>query len=362
MSHPEFIRKRLQETTLGTALLVVLSWVYGGVMLLRRYLYQWRILPSKKLHARTICIGNLTTGGTGKTSAVLLAADTLHKNEIKVAILSRGYNRPDKTRDIHVLVDGKDTSWLQAGDEPWMMHQILKGMDIPILVGPDRYKAGVEAMHYYHPQVLLMDDGYQHHHLRRDLDILLINATDPFGGGRMLPAGNLREPVSGVKRARVVILTQSDRVSKEELEKLQETIHKLNPRAKILEAVHKPSVLLDLRTEQKKRLHHLKGKKIACFCALGDPKSFEEQLKDAGAEIVQAWRFPDHHRFELGEIHSIENVRAGVPVVTTFKDAPRLPPNWRDVLTGEVLAMGARLEITQGKDVWEAELCKGIRG
>ncbi|MBI3548326.1 MAG: tetraacyldisaccharide 4'-kinase [Elusimicrobia bacterium] len=361
MNSPEQIRTRLRAAWWGRALLIASSWAYALVMLGRRYLYQWRILPSKRLSARTVCIGNLTTGGTGKTSAVLLAADTLHKNQVKVAILSRGYNRPQPTRDVQVLLDGRDTTWEQAGDEPWMMHQILKGMEIPILVCPDRYRAGLEAVHYYQPQVLLLDDGFQHHRLRRDLDILLINATDPFGGGRVLPAGNLREPISGAARARVIVLTQSDRVSKEKLEEARAAFHKINPRAKILEAVHRPSVLLDLRTEHKRRLSHLKDKQISCLSALGDPKSFEEQLSKSGAQVLQAWRFPDHHQFTIDEIRSIESVRNGIPLVTTFKDAPRLPLNWREVLTGEVLALGVRLEITQGKDIWEAELCKGVR-
>lgn len=350
------LRKKMRSSPAGRAALALLSTLYGLGVCCRNALYALRLLPSQKLKARTICIGNLTTGGTGKTTAVLLAAQTLHKNERRVAILSRGYRRPDKTRAVKVLSDAQDVNWREAGDEPWMMHRALKGMSIPILVSPDRFRSGRMATEVYGAQTLLLDDGFQHRRLGRDVDIVLLNALDPFGGGSLLPKGNLREPLKALKRADLLVITHSDRVEPERIEEVRKAVAEVNPRLPMAEAVHRADFLYDLKQELKHRPSHLKGRKVACMSGLGEPRAFEDELRRLGAQVVQAWRFPDHHPYSTGEIRSVENARGGIPLVTTFKDAPRLPERWRDVLSGEVLALGVKMEIVKGRPEWEEAL------
>ncbi|MBI5200543.1 MAG: tetraacyldisaccharide 4'-kinase [Elusimicrobia bacterium] len=351
------LRDRVRANFLGRPLLWAASWVYGAVALLRRFLYAHGVLPSKHAGPRTICIGNLTAGGTGKTTAVLLAAQTLRKKDLSVAILSRGYKRPEPGKEVLVLLKAEHPSWRQAGDEPWMLHHALRGLDVPILVSPDRLKAAETAVAYYKPDVLLMDDGFQHLRLQRDTNIVLLNATDPWGGGGLLPLGDLREPRRALRQASLVLLTHADRVSPEELDRLRAEIHGIHPGAAVAEAAHRPCFILDLGADVRKPLTHLKNREVTLFCGIGDPASFRDQLRRLGAKVAQEWRFPDHHPYTLEELRSIERTRGDRPVVTTFKDFPRLPEHWQEELRGEVLALGIRMEITRGKQFWEAQLC-----
>jgi tetraacyldisaccharide 4'-kinase len=352
------LRSRLQKDFLGRILLGILSGLYGAGVWLRNLSYQLGLRQLRRLPVKTICIGNLTSGGTGKTSAVLLAASTLHKRQVKVAILSRGYKRPKKTEEVTVLLNSVSVPWQETGDEPWMMHHALKGMDIPILVCPDRYRAGQTALTYYNPQVILLDDGFQHRRLRRDLDIVLISALDPFGQGSLLPLGDLREPLRGLRRAGMAVITHVDQVEPERVAEIREALLQVHPDIELAEAIHKADFLFDLKSETRHKLSYLKNKPVACFSALGDPRPFEEQLKRIESRLVQVWRYPDHHPYTLSEMRSIENLRQGAPLVTTFKDFPRLPAGWQDVLSGEVLALAVRMEIVKGKSTWDSVLCE----
>lgn len=355
---PAALRARIREAPLGRLLLGALSWAYGAGVFLRRLFYAAGLLRTRSLPARTVCIGNITAGGTGKTTAVMLAAHTLWRRRIKTAILSRGYGRVARDDGgVLVILDGHDVSWREAGDEPWMMHQALRGFEVPILVSPDRYRAGLEAVRHYDPKVILLDDGYQHWRLARDLDIVLVNAADPCGGGSLLPLGDLREPWSALRRAGLVVLTHCERLDRDAIERAHAAVRRANRAAPIVESEHRAAFLLDLKLQKRRRLSTLKGKPAAAFSAVGDPASFEDSLKALGAELRQAWRFPDHHPFTLAELRSIANASAGAPVVTTFKDVPRLPPGWESALAGEVLVLGVRLEITSGAELWEAALC-----
>lgn len=345
-------RARLKSTLSGRLLLWAASLAYGAAVLGRRALYGMNVLGRRKLKAKVICVGNLTTGGTGKTPAVLLAAETLRKRGHEVAVLSRGYGRPARRKDVTVLLDGRHTDWRECGDEPWMIHQSLQGQGIPVLVSPDRVKAGELAVEMYGSRVLILDDGFQHMRLKRDMDVVLVNARDPFGGRRLLPLGNLREPLSALRRAHVVVITHADRVSATELAALREELQALNPKAELLESAHKADHVLDVRTEEKHPLSLLKGKSVATLSGLADPLAFESQLESLGAALAQTWRYPDHHPYTEREMRSLESLRGGLPLVTTFKDFVRLPPRWRELLSGDVLVLGIKLEVLKGRNAW----------
>ncbi len=345
-------RTKLQKSLSGRALLGAASLAYGAGVLARRGLYAIGALPRKRMGAKVICVGNLTVGGTGKTPAVLLAAETLRKRGHEVAILSRGYGRQASSREVSVLIDGRHTDWRECGDEPWMIHQSLQGQGIPVLVCPDRVKAGALAVEMYGSRVLIVDDGFQHLRLHRDLDVVLINARNPFGGRRLLPLGDLREPVSALRRAGMVIITHADRVTAAELSRLREDIDAARPGMPVLESAHKADHLLDVKTEIKLPLTRLKDKAVVALCGIGDPLSFETQLESLGAVISQSWRFPDHHPYTARDLKSIEDLRGGLTLVTTHKDFVRLPADWRERLSGEILVLGIKLELLKGRNVW----------
>ncbi|MEK7388476.1 MAG: tetraacyldisaccharide 4'-kinase [Elusimicrobiota bacterium] len=349
-------RERLRQGFPGRLLLGTASLIYGGAVLAHRGLYSLGAISRKRLKSKVICIGNLTTGGTGKTPAVLLAAETLRKRGHEVAVLSRGYGGQSSKKEVCVLIDGRQTDWRSCGDEPWMIHQSLQGQGIPVLACPDRAKAGELAIEMYGSRLLILDDGFQHWRLHRDLDVVLINARNPFGGRRLLPLGDLREPISALRRAGLIVITHADRVPAAELTKLREDIAAVQPRAPVLESAHRPDHLLDVKTEAKLPLSRLKEKSVVALSGIGDPLSFESQLESLGATVAQSWQFRDHHPYTVKELLSIENLRGGLPLVTTHKDFVRLPSDWRDRLSGEVYVLGIKLELLKGRNVWNEVL------
>lgn len=345
-------RARLASSWSGKAVLWLCTLLYGAAVVVRRALYEWRILTSRKLGAKVISIGNLTTGGTGKTPAVLLAAQTLRKRNHPVAIVSRGYGRKVKDGEVVALLDDKAPDWTICGDEPWMMHHALQGQGVPVLVCADKAKAGHEAVTYYHSKLVIVDDGFQHLRLKRDLDVVLVNARDPFGGGHLLPLGNLREPAPVLSRADLIVITHADRVGPEALAALKSRLTALAPKTPVIESAHKPDFLLDVKTEERHKLSALEGRSIVSLCGLGDPGAFEEQLQALGAKIAQRWRYPDHHPYKIRELRSIEKLRGHKPLVTTFKDFTRLPRGWQEELSGEVFVLAIKLDIMKGRNIW----------
>ncbi len=345
-------RERLRGSLAGRAALGAASLAYGAGVLARRALYGVGALKRRRLDARVVCIGNLTAGGTGKTPAVLLAAETLRQRGHEVAILSRGYGRRASKKEVTVLIDGRHADWRACGDEPWMIHQSLQGLGVPVLVCPDRAKAGGLAVEAYGSKVLILDDGFQHWRLHRDLDIVLISARDPFGGGRLLPAGDLREPISALRRAHMIVITHADRVPAEELAALRARLESMRPGVPILESAHRADHLLDARADRRLPAEHLSGRAAVALSAIGDPLQFEASLEGLGVKLAQRWRYPDHHAFSERELRSAESLRGGLPLVTTMKDFVRFPDSWESVLTGEVYVLGVKLDILRGRNAW----------
>jgi tetraacyldisaccharide 4'-kinase len=346
------VQQNLSATAVGRGALWLLSAAYGTGVWTRTTLFKLGVLPRRKLPIRTVCFGNLTAGGTGKTSAVLLAAEQLAEAKLRPAILSRGYGRPNRRRRVVVLAgDGQGPDWRSAGDEPWMLRESLRDKGVPVLVSPDRYLAGTLAAAHHRADVALLDDGFQHLQLERDSDVVLVNAADPFGGG-LLPLGLAREPLSALKRASLIVLTHTDRVQPRRLEEIRKELLKLAPGIPHAEAVHKPRHIWDPKQAEKLPLARLKGKEVVTVCGLGDPDSFEGALRKLGAEVKQSWRYPDHHRYTAREIRSLQNLRGGRAIVTTFKDLPRLPKGWKTVLDGELWVLCVGMKILKGAEEW----------
>ncbi len=315
------------------------SYLFNGITQLRLWLYRKRILHDTPLGCLVVVVGNLTVGGTGKTPVVEKFARALHDRGRKVAILSRGYKSkappfwkkwwyrfthkdeapPRVVSDgVTVLLDSE-----VAGDEPFMLAKNLPG--VVVLVDKNRVKAGAYAIKHFGCDTLVLDDGFQYLPLKGRLNLLLIDKTNPFGNGFVLPRGILREPVKHLKRASYVFLTKSNGRRDEELEAV---IKRFNPGVEIIECAHKPQYLQRVGTSERRPLEDMKGKHIGAFSGIATPESFERFLHEGGAQLVHVGRFLDHYRFtreDLVEEYTAAK-RAGAEfIVTTEKDAVRIP-------------------------------------
>jgi len=324
------LRKKILKYKAGHFMLKLFSYLYLGAVKFNLLLYKLKIKKQKSIDSFVICIGNITAGGTGKTPTVLLCARLLAESGLRVAVVSRGYKRPQKGQEVVVLYDQKSLNWQNAGDEPYMMNLLLKDKQVPVIVSKSRYKAAKRAEEEFKSQVILLDDGFQHHKLKRDRNIVLLDAQNPFGGG-LLPYGNLREPLTALERANLVLLTHSDLVSQTKIANIKKEINKYNPSLLIAEAVHKPKHYFDLIKNETVPLADLTGP-AACFCALGDPKSFETTLKNLGLTLKQTWRYADHKTYTLDDIKNMAALRGNLPLITTFKDYVKLPAGWQEYI------------------------------
>jgi tetraacyldisaccharide 4'-kinase len=270
-----------------------------------------------------ISVGNITTGGTGKTEAVALICRLLLARNIKPGVLSRGYRRRGKELSLVVSQGaGPEVSVDRAGDEPFLLAQRLKGA--AVVVGKDRWITGMLAVQSLECQALVLDDGFQRRdRLFRDLDVVLVDASDPFGGGELLPAGKLREPVSALAEADVIVITRADQNNTADL-RMQ--LAQLAPAALILEARHTPAHLVSLDGSKQQSPEFLANRRVLAVSGIARPQAFEHTLGSLGAVVTGHFSFPDHHWFSESERRRILSHALALKseIVTTAKDAVRL--------------------------------------
>ena len=320
--------------------LQVISGLWSIGAQLKLWLYRKRIiLHDQPLGCLVVVVGNITAGGTGKTPVVEKFARALRDRGRKVAILSRGYKSkapPFWKKWINwlthaseppprIVSDGEKVllNSEMAGDEPYMLACNLPG--VIVLVDKNRVKSGAFAIKKFGCDTLVLDDGFQYLPLKGRLNLLLIDKTNPFGNGFLLPRGVLREPIKHLKRASYVFLTKSNGVRDPELEDL---IQKYNPGVDIIECAHRPQYLQRFDSTERLPIAHLQGKHVGAFSGIATPESFEKFLKDFGAKLDYTRRFLDHYRFAYEDLVSIfsEAMEKRVDfIVTTEKDAVRLP-------------------------------------
>ena len=316
-----------------------LSRLYSFIMNVRLALYEHRLLRSKTLGCQVISIGNLTVGGTGKTPVVEVFARALQQNGRKVAILSRGYRKKEKTAlqklgDVfkggashtppRIVSDGRrlllDSE--MSGDEPYMLATNLP--DVVVLVDKDRVKSGRYAVRHFGCDTLLLDDGFQYQKLLHRLDLVLVDRTNPFGNGNVLPRGFLREPARNIARAKFICITKARHGDTDELRR---RIRELNPGAGIMECNHEPCALVGAFSREHHPLEQLRGMKVVALSGIASPQSFEKSLEELGATLLKRRRYADHHRFSQQEVIDIVNEAQSLgadAVVTTEKDAVRM--------------------------------------
>jgi tetraacyldisaccharide 4'-kinase len=281
-----------------------------------------------------ISVGNITVGGTGKTPMVIWVCNLLRAKDIKCAILTRGYKTANSGQY----------------DEPAMLARNCPGA--AVVVNPDRLTGAVEAVKRHRAQVLIMDDGFQHRRLHRDIDIVTIDATLPFGYGKMLPAGLLREPVMALKRVHAVILTRCDLVSKDELAKLAETISGINPDVVVAQTVHAPVCAITTNDKQI-LLEQLRGKKVFAFCGIANPDAFFATIASLGANVVGSKIYDDHHKYTAADTAVIRREATQLEaeiILTTEKDYSKIAPT-RGNSPGLTLAyLAVKIHFVEGQD------------
>jgi tetraacyldisaccharide 4'-kinase len=304
--------------------LCLLSFFYGLLMSLRVRLYGWGILPSHSLPCKVISVGNLTLGGTGKTPLVYFLAEILKAKGVRVAILSRGYGGsfPGKigvvTKGAEILLTPK-----QAGDEPYLLAEKLKG--IPVLIGQERVQTGRYAIDQFQSEVLILDDGYQHLSLKRDVNLLLLDSFAPFGNGYVFPRGMLREPKSQISRADSVILTKGE--FSDNIINLKKNLLKRGKEIPLFQVDYKALEIRVLFDKRSFPSGYLKGKRVLAFSGLGKPESFERTLRQLQVNLLGTETFPDHHWYTLQDWERIfkKGEELGVDgLVTTEKDWVRM--------------------------------------
>ena len=298
-----------------------LSLLYGAVTRTRLSLYRRGTFQTTKLDRPVISIGNITTGGTGKTPLVEYVARTIASQGKKVCILTRGYGRKDQHLQV-IVSDGYGVlaSPSEAGDEPYLLATKLTGQ-AAVISSADRIAAGQEAIKDFGTEVFVLDDGFQHLRIARDLNIVCIDATNPWGGGRLLPYGRLRESLDGLTRADCAVLTRCDQV--ESVEALRDEVGRLTGGRPIFESRMRPLRVVSLKNGPETIVSGC----VAAFCAVGNPASFFESLTRLGYELGLERAFADHHAYsqsDVDELHHLARQTGATALITTAKDAVKL--------------------------------------
>ena len=342
------------------------SIIFSGVVRVRLFLYTNRIIfHNKPLDCLVVVVGNLTVGGTGKTPVVERFAKELLKKNRKVAVLSRGYKRrkePGKrtphnwfglknTQLPNIVSDGEKVflNSEDAGDEPFMLARNLPG--VIVITDKNRVKAGRFAIERFGVDTIILDDGFQYLHLKGQLNLLLVDQTNPFGNRCLLPRGILREPVRHLKRASYVFFTKSE--IEPELELLQ-TVRKYNSHAEIIRCVHRPRYFQEVNGNSRQTLNHLHELYVGVFCGIASPRGFEDLINRMSGEMRFRQRFLDHHRYSKEELDRMfqkaKNSGADV-MITTEKDAVRIPDYYKPMIPLYFVRM--EIEIVEGFEDFE---------
>jgi tetraacyldisaccharide 4'-kinase len=289
-----------------------------------------------------VSVGNLTAGGTGKTPCVEYVAAWFRRRDYRVAILSRGYG-----------------SHGGLNDEALVLEENLP--DVPHLQGADRAALAAAAVDELESEVLVLDDGFQHRRLTRDLDLVLLDATNPWGHGYLLPRGLLREPPSSLRRAGVVLLTRCDQADAAALARLRETVTRLAPGAVVVQATHRP---VELVNQDAVPLDRLRGQPVAAFCGLGNPDAFRRTLLDLGTQLSAFRTFPDHHAYTRADVEELAAWARQQPadclLATTQKDLVKL--RVRRLGERHLWAVRVRFHVQEGQEALDRKLQDVLSG
>lgn len=263
-----------------------MQWPYRGGVACKNFAFESGLRRPFDPSVPVISVGNITTGGTGKTPVVAFLANWFRDAGLKVGLLSRGYKSLTS----------------QVNDEKLVLDQLCPGL--PHWLNSDRIQSAKQAVHEAGCEMLVLDDAFQHRRIRRDLDIVLIDALNPWGYGHCLPRGLLREPVSSIRRADLVFITRADLVHADELTAIRAELVRHQHVATVVELAFKPTSLVNCEGESRS-LIEVVGKRCVGFCGIGNPASFDQTLRRLGANVVDFVAFPDHHHFSEANLEQL---------------------------------------------------------
>lgn len=316
----------------------VASTLYGMGVHLRNWAFERGWKERVQAPVPVVSIGNLTLGGTGKTPCVEYVARFFREHERRVAVLSRGY--------------GADQG---CNDEALVLEENLP--DVPHLQGADRAALAQAAVEELDSEVLVLDDGFQHRRLRRDLDIVLLDATCPWGYGHLFPRGLLREPPRSLWRAHMILLTRCDQAPATRVSQLREEAARWAPETPIAETTHQPATWVNA-AQQTAALDSLQGRPVAAFCGLGNPEAFRQTLEGLGLRVIAWQTFPDHHRYTRDDIESLRTWAREQPadtvIATTQKDLVKIRLD--RLADKELWTLRIQLQVRSGKEELERKL------
>ncbi len=314
-------------------MLKLLSYIFFFLSSIRFLGYQKGLLKSNSLGKPVISIGNLTLGGVGKTPIVEQIARHLKDKKFKVVILTRGYKGGTQ------------------GDEVKMLEENLE--NVVVLAGANRYHRAVTYLEKNDVDVFILDDGFQHLKLERDLDVVAIDAMDPWGNGSLLPRGILREAISSIKRADVVLITKSD-LGERNLNNIKSKLHEVGCQVPVVLSTHSPQCYLDVKTQASYELGHFQSDKVCLISSIGRPEAFEATLKGEVGRVEKSFRFMDHYDYAESDIRTILNFCKDhdiQTIITTQKDAVKLK-RWSSLFSEGIRCVYLKINISflEGKD------------
>lgn len=323
---------------------------YRGLLAVRETLYGLGVLQSRRLACPVISVGNLTVGGTGKTPTVELAVRTLQDAGRAAGVVSRGYRR--RTKGLLIVADpsGIRLDPMAAGDEPFLLARRLPGT--PVVVGENRYQAGRICVERFGVQALVLDDAFQHRTLHKDLEVVTVTGDTPWGNGHLFPRGPLREPLSALARAHLVVVTGPQ--DSAGMHRIVETVNAHNPAGGVVTAWYEPVECWAVSGALPPRVTELRDLRLYAFAGIARPQNFARTLAELGVRIAGFAEFADHHWYTPRDVEGLADAArasGAQALITTEKDAvrclgraPRVP----------LWALAVRLVLTDGRPVWEA--------
>lgn len=314
------------------------------------------ITVEKSLEKPVISVGNITWGGTGKTPIVMKIAEYLYKRSFKVAVLSRGYKRKSNGKESFIVCDGEAVlaEPQKSGDEPYL---IAKNTNNTIVaVGVNRYESAM-LVSKYRPDVFILDDGFQHWKIKRNLDIVCVNALNPFGNGNLIPFGSLREPLTSLSRADLILVTNSNLVDKSQVDSVCRKLREFS-NVPIFESEYRVKSLSSIISNRNINPQQFINSQVIALSGIGESRGFIRTLENNKFNVVKHYKFSDHFWYGKNRIQEILS-KEKYPVFTTEKDAVRLMNISKDIdrqLFSKIYVIKVDAEIREGEKFWETVL------
>ncbi|OGL41683.1 MAG: tetraacyldisaccharide 4'-kinase [Candidatus Schekmanbacteria bacterium RBG_13_48_7] len=319
-------------------ILTLFSYIYWMILQIRYLLYRYSILPIRNVPVPVISVGNITAGGTGKTPFVIELANYYKDTGKEVAIVSRGYHRQADEK-VQVVSDGKQIllSVSKAGDEPFLIAKKCPG--VPVVVSKNRFNAAARCIQEFNSKLIILDDGFQHLGLFRDVDILLVDEQNPFSNKYLIPRGYLREPVTQLSRADILCMIRKYS------HKTKDPDTKIIFKKPVFSVLYEPWNLVGSDLNQVASLEYLIGKNLIVFCGIGNPQPFLNWVNASGGSVKQIFLFDDHHNYKIQDMEMLnrakENWNAQI-LLTTEKDIVKIAALNRNI---EIMAVSMRLKL-----------------